>query len=277
MFFIIYISLIIGLVLFSRFTSRGMSPRHARYVQMINPAVSSLMKKLKKRKNVRITRDFIVIYGRHGAADGIIREIDVKVSSLIIFMIIPAAVLTFTKPETIEMFVCLAALVLGYYLPEIDLKQKSKNVKDSIMRDFPVFCMDLAILSETGTGLEASWSKALEGKPRSIFYNEVAMVKSRTETGMSFEKSLILFARRYSIPEIYSFSSLIGQSLKTGSSNVVGALREYAMHSWEGRLSRAREKGDKASVKMIFPLIMGLTGIILILAYPAFAVMKGMI
>jgi pilus assembly protein TadC len=277
MFLIIYISLIIILVLYSRFACSCISPRHAVYVQIINPAVSSLMRKLNKGKSLKITRDFILIYGRREAADGMVREIDVKISSLLTFMIIPAVVLTFTKPKTIEWLVCAAALVLGYYLPEMDLKQKANNIKDSIMRDFPVFCMDLAILCEAGTGLEAAWEKALEGKPHSIFNKEAAMVKSRTEAGMSFEKSLILFARRYGIPEIYTFSSMIGQSLKTGSSNVVTALREYSMHSWEGRLARAREKGDKASVKMILPLIMGLTGIILILAYPAFAVMKGMI
>lgn len=277
MLLVAYSALIIILMVISRKSGIRTRPRHAAYVRIIIPAVSMVIDRLRKGSSGNISHGFRVLYGRLKITRGMVRETDIKIASLVLFMGIPAAILTFLRPGKVEIIVCTAALVMGYMLPEIDLRQKAAGIMDSVMRDFPVFCMDLAMFSGTGTGLEQAWSMALKGKPESVFYQEAARVRSRTHTGMPFEKSLIIFARRFGIPEIYSFSTLIGQSLKTGSSDVVSVLREHAMHSWEGRLARAREKGDKASVKMIFPLVMGLTGIILILAYPAFAVMKGMI
>lgn len=212
-----------------------------------------------------------------GSKGQVIIENSTKLASLIMFLIIPIAVYTFSNPGGFELFICFAFSGAGYFLPNLDIKQKAMYKRESILRDFSVFCMDLAVLTKAGVGLERSWAKALNNREASEFYKEARLMIIRTEAGISLEQSIIAFARRLGVPEVYSFASVVSQAVKSGAAGTSDIIKDFAVQSWQNRCQKARENGEKASVKMVFPLAMGLAGIIVVVAFPAFAAMKGLI
>jgi tight adherence protein C len=277
MLMLIYILVISITIVYSHFACEKQQLHHAVYTRMIYPAVGKVISFFARGKPSLTSVDFMVLYGNKGNKEQVVTEMAANISSLVLFMLIPVTVNTFSDPGSFGNFICFALAGLGYFIPMYDLKQRAAVEREAILRDFPVFCMDLAVLAKAGLGLEKAWVKALKNKPGSSFYKEARMMSLRMETGVSLEESIIMFARRLGIPEIYSFATVVSQAFKSGESGTSDVVRDFAIQSWNDRYRRAKEKGEKASVKMVFPLAMSLGGIILIVAFPAFAAMKGMI
>ncbi|HPJ21178.1 MAG TPA: type II secretion system F family protein [Clostridia bacterium] len=275
--FAIYLTAVGVLFVFSKCTRSKDAPLHGIYTKGIYPAVRAVVSLFIKGGSSMSSADFMALYGNTGNKEQLITEMSVRISSLILFLAVPSAVISFSSPGTTENLIALSIAAMGYFVPAFDLKQRAISARESILRDFPVFCMDLAVLTKSGLGLERAWEKALKSKDGSSFYREARLMHLRMETGVSLEQSIISFARRLCIPEIYSFATVVSQSVKSGGSGTADIIREFAVQGWNDRCQRAREKCEKASVKMVFPLAMGLAGVILIVGFPAFAAMKGMI
>ncbi len=273
----VYLSVILFSMVMSRFVKEKQKPQHAVYTILIYPAVSTFVSLIVRGKPSFTSADYMVLYGNKGNRSQVTVEMAVNLSSLLIFLSIPIAVNTFADPGSFENFISFSMAAMGYFIPTFDLKQRAEVEREKILRDFPVFCMDLAVFTKAGIGLERAWLKALKEKPDSSFYKEARLMVLRMETGIPLEQSIISFARRLGIPEVYSFSSVVSQAVKSGSSGTPDIIKDFAVQSWNNRYQRAREKGEKASVKMVFPLALNLGGIILIVAFPAFAAMKGLI
>lgn len=273
---ILYMIMILTLTVISAGLQKKEQLCHAAYVGLIYSAVRVFVSVIVKNRKLQTTSDFLILYGHMNGLTQHIIEITTNLSSLILFMLIPVSVGTFTDPGVFELMICYSIALLGYYVPQLDLKQKALEKRDSILRDFPSFGMDLAVLTKSGMSLEKSWRMALRDKT-SVLYKEARLMIIRIEAGISLEESIITFARRLGVPEIYSFATVVSQAYKSGEAGAADIIRDYAVMSFGKRCKRAGEKGEKASVKMVFPLAMGLVGIILIVAFPAFAVMKGLV
>ena len=273
----IYVLMVTALIVLSQICGKTEKPVHAVYVNPIYPAVLVFMSLIIKSRRRTYSAESMILYGKRREATGVNFIRAVNLSSLILFLFIPVLVYTLMDPGGFELFVSYCLAATGFFIPNMILKQKAERERTEILRDFPAFCMDLAVLTGAGLVLEKAWKRAIKNKPSTSFYCEARLVLVRNEAGIPMEESIVIFARRLGVPEIYSFSAVISQTAGNGRKNTSEMIRKFAMQSWEKRNRHARERGEKASVKMVFPLALGLAGVIVIVAFPAFAAMKGLI
>ena len=82
---------------------------------------------------------------------------------------------------------------------------------------------------------------------------ELAILDHQAEAG-SMELALKQFADRINEPEVISLATIVRHADRLGG-NVTSAFQDYADSIRRTRRQRAEERGNKASVKLLFPII----------------------
>lgn len=272
---IVYVILILTLLVMNGKYSTKHCLKHATYTKPIYFSVYALCSVVLKKTICGSGGRLFLLYGRNRGENLICMNWTVKISSAVMFAVFPVVYAAVVKAGIEETALTCLMPVLGFLLPDIDLKTKINKRKASILMDFPVFCTDLAIMVGSGLNIPEAWRKAANRKTRTEFYKEARFVVLKTETGVMFREALGEFSGRLALPEIFTFVSIINQSIKAGDENMTEMIRTCARRSWKIREDNARKKGEEASVKLVFPLVLGLMGIILILSAPAVILMKG--
>lgn len=102
---------------------------------------------------------------------------------------------------------------------------------------------------------------------------ELKMVQMQTDTG-SLELALRQFARRLDIPDVTALASMVQHAERLGG-QVTLAFREFSDSIRKTRRQQAEERGNKASVKLLFPIVFFLAPpIYVLLLGPAVIEMK---
>lgn len=92
---------------------------------------------------------------------------------------------------------------------------------------------------------------------------ELAIVDHQTQAG-SLEQALREFAKRIDAPDVVALAAMVEHADRLGG-NVAGALRDFSDSIRRARRQRAEERGNKAAVKLLFPMVLFLTPPIYIL------------
>lgn len=148
------------------------------------------------------------------------------------------------------------AALFGLYVPALFVRAKADRRREGLVNGFPD-CLDLMLVCvEAGLGLEAALDRV--GREMAIAQPEVAnlltMATLRLRAGASREDALRNMAEDAGVDEIRSFSTLLIQSDKLGTS-IAGTLRVYASEMRERRRMRAEEKAHRLPVLISIPLV----------------------
>lgn len=169
-------------------------------------------------------------------------------------------VLAFMQDEppgflTIYLVGSLLAL-LGLYLPNLFIRAKADRRREAIVNGFPD-CLDLMLVCvEAGLGIESAMDRVgremIHAHPLVAQLLSVAVLQLRA--GASREEAYRRLAELAGVEEIRSFSTLLIQSDKLGTSISV-TLRVYAAEMREKRRMRAEEKAHRLPVLISIPLV----------------------
>ncbi|MBC2666289.1 type II secretion system F family protein [Novosphingobium flavum] len=146
--------------------------------------------------------------------------------------------------------------LLGLYIPALFVRAKADRRREALVNGFPD-CLDLMLICvESGLGLEAALDRV--GMEMVLAHAEVAKLLTtatlRLRAGSSREDALRRMADDAGIDEIRSFSTLLIQSDKLGTS-IGTTLRIYANEMRERRRMRAEEKAHRLPVLISIPLV----------------------
>jgi len=176
-------------------------------------------------------------------------------------------------PPQLEVAV-LSLLVLasgmGWALPRLYVKSKAARRCLEIESALPDMLDMLNMCVSQGLTVTNALGRISE-ELRSVYpalAQELSIVCEQSEMG-TLEHALQNFADRIDIPEVHSFTSLMIQTDRMGTS-VSSALTDYADNIREGLKQRADEKANKAAFKLLFPTVLCLMpAVYLILLGPA--------
>jgi tight adherence protein C len=156
----------------------------------------------------------------------------------------------------VTMIVVILCALLGFYLPDIVLRQKADKRKEKILEALPDGLDLLVICVESGMGLDSAINRvAQELKLSSPFLSdEFHFMNLELRAGKQRDEALRNLALRTNLDEINSLTTLLIQTDKFGTS-MADALRVYSDSFRVERQQRAEEKAAKLPVKMLFPLI----------------------
>jgi tight adherence protein C len=147
-------------------------------------------------------------------------------------------------------------LVLCYSVPRLILQAQAAARMQRIQRSLPDGLDMITMVMEGGLPLVS----ALEHVSREIgtahpdLACELGIVARHTRA-RSLDDALRKFADRIDTPDVQSLAALVSYAERLGS-NVVGAFREFADSIRRSFRQRAEERGNKASVKLLFPIVL---------------------
>lgn len=165
---------------------------------------------------------------------------------------------TFTEaPSILRLYiVCAVLALLGIYLPNIWVRIKASGRRREIINGFPDSLDLMLVCVEAGLGLEASLDRVSRETATShplissLFSETVLFMRA----GASRDESLRRLADNASVDEIRSFTTLLIQSDKLGTS-IATTLRVYSAEMREARRMRAEEKAHRLPVLISIPLV----------------------
>jgi tight adherence protein C len=149
-----------------------------------------------------------------------------------------------------------ALAVFGLYAPNLFISAKADRRREAIVNGFPDSLDLMLVCVEAGLGMEAAFDRVgremLHSHP--LVAQMLSVVTLELRAGSTREEALRNMANRTQVTEIRSFSTLLIQSDKLGSS-IGETLRVYASEMREKRRMRAEEKAHKLPVLLSVPLV----------------------
>ena len=146
--------------------------------------------------------------------------------------------------------------VFGLYAPNLFISAKADRRREAIINGFPDSLDLMLVCVEAGLGMEAAFDRVgremLNSHP--LVSQMLSVVTLELRAGSTREDALRNMANRTQVSEIRSFSTLLIQSDKLGSS-VGETLRVYAGEMREKRRMRAEEKAHRLPVLISIPLV----------------------
>lgn len=178
-------------------------------------------------------------------------------------------VTAYSRDYTMSGLFLLVGLVLILYL-DYDIDSRLKKKKETMMLEFPHVLSKMALLVNAGMPVRETFPKVVENQ-EGIVYDEIRVMIDELNNGESEHVALKNLAERCGISEIRKFTSMLSQNIQKGSSDIAKGLIEMNDEIWRGRTSHVRELGEKASAKLLIPIIIILIGILMMILVPVFA------
>ena len=146
--------------------------------------------------------------------------------------------------------------VFGLYAPNLFISAKADRRREAIVNGFPDSLDLMLVCVEAGLGMEAAFDRVGREMQDShpLVAQMLSIVTLELRAGSTREEALRNMANRTQVTEIRSFSTLLIQSDKLGSS-IGETLRVYASEMREKRRMRAEEKAHKLPVLLSVPLV----------------------
>jgi tight adherence protein C len=162
-------------------------------------------------------------------------------------------------PETLEGYVIGAMVVLtilGWSLPTMWVRARAKSRLEEMGRGMPDM-LDLLNMC-VSQGMTVPTALARVSKELDPVYpalaKELKIVTDQARIG-TFDQALRGFSNRVDIPEVHSFTSLLIQTERMGTS-MSEALTEHSDNMRESYRQRADEKANAATFKLLFPTVL---------------------
>ncbi len=101
-------------------------------------------------------------------------------------------------------------------------------------------------------------------------YEEIILTLREMKSGVPEATAYENFGRRCGLPAYIKLGSLLSQNLKKGAKGLTALLEHEAVLSMEQHKNAVRKLGERASVKMLLPMILMFGVVLIILMVPAF-------
>ena len=108
------------------------------------------------------------------------------------------------------------------------------------------------------------------GKEKRAAYEELLYTWKEMESGISENSDYEHLGIRCQGTPYRALSVLLTQNLKKGSKGLVELLEQEASEAFEERRRKAREEGEKAGTRLLFPMMLMLGVVFILILVPAF-------
>jgi tight adherence protein C len=148
----------------------------------------------------------------------------------------------------------LAAMVVGFFFPDLWLRELVRNRHREITRELP-FAVDLLCLSvEAGLDFVRALAKVVERSRPSVLRQELGRLLQDVKLGATRQEALKSLSDRNRVLELTTLCSLLIQSDQLGTS-IGTTLRSLSEKMRLERFQRAERLGAEAAQKILIPLV----------------------
>ncbi|WP_096186955.1 type II secretion system F family protein [Evansella halocellulosilytica] len=172
----------------------------------------------------------------------------------------------------------IAGLIFTVAIPMLlinQLSKKEKERKDKIILELPEVVNKIILLVNAGETVQQALIRCVELKSDhdSPLYDELKIAVNRITSNEPFPLVMNEFSKRCSIQDVSIFTTTVLLNYRKGGQDLILSLRELSHDLWEKRKSISKTKGEEASSKLVFPLILIFVAVMIIVGYPAITIL----
>lgn len=179
--------------------------------------------------------------------------------------------------------IIMALLVISLLIAQKKQDEMQEEARRSrqMIRDYPEIIGKLTLYLGAGMTVKRAFRKVVEEYERQIkttgvrcAYEEMQKTCREMESGHTEAESYENFGRRCKVQAYVRFGALLSQNLRKGTRGLTELLKMEAIQAFEDRKARARRLGEEAGTKLLLPMFLMLTVVLVIVIVPAFLSMQ---
>lgn len=207
-------------------------------------------KSIKKKKNEKLERQ-LRLAGIYISTD---EFVFIKFVVMALFIFIPVFSSLFLNFDVkIKLLLILVGCMLGVLSPTLYLRSKVRGHQSGIRNQLPDAMDLLGVCMEAGLSFDSSLLKIAE-KLRGPFVDELLIVHREMQMGRARKEALQNLSAASDIEELKTFASALVQGEQLGIP-INNVMRVQSKQLRVTRSQKAREKGMKATIKMMLPML----------------------
>lgn len=223
----------------------------------------------KSKADRKLRKELSILYGEK-YAEYYIRVIYAQKTSLAMTLLMLAVPLYGLANDILAAVVVVMFAGVAYYYFGTLTSEKILKRSEEMLSDFSTVVSKLALLTNAGMIMREAWEEvAFTGD--SPLYKEMQIAVGQMHNGVADVDALYAFGVRCVIPEIKKFTSTIVQGMVKGNSELTSMLQVQSKEVWALKKQNVRRQGEKASSKLMIPMMMMFIGILVMVIIPIFA------
>lgn len=232
----------------ANFYERFLAPGLRKFKMVLERAVSR--KRKGKAQNEKLERQLRMagIYMSTSAFGAVRLSV-----ALLVMLVVIASVRTMQIQLSLRILAMLAALFIALLAPIYYLKIKIRMRQQSIRYQLPDMMDILTVSIDAGLSFDIALKRALD-KFTGALKEEMTITAMEIQMGKPRRIALTELGERNNIAELKTLASAVVQSEQLGTP-IKNVLKTQAAHLRAARKQAAQEKGMKASVKMLLPMV----------------------
>ncbi|UHA72065.1 type II secretion system F family protein [Paenibacillus sp. 481] len=174
----------------------------------------------------------------------------------------------------------LAGSLVGLILPLArvrDLLNKAERRRQEVQLELPELLSKLTLLVQAGETVQKALTTCVDRKKHETkhsLYAELTKMLQDVSNGYSFPQAFEQFAKRCAMQEVSMFATTILINQRRGGATFVLAMEELGRQLWDRRKAVARKRGEEASTKLVFPMMLMFIVVLAVVGAPALLMMR---
>lgn len=233
----------------------GIDDSDRKFGSLLNPALASLLPESPERREQ--SRKDLLAAGYH--TPHAVENLSATRYVYMMLALIVFGALLLIVPPRLEPWIIGGLIVgpmLGWALPMLRIRSQAETRKREIEKGMPDLLDMLNMCVSQGLTVPDSLKRILRDF-RGVYpalSQELNIVTEQTRI-TNLHTALENFGRRVDLPEVHSFTSLLIQTERMGTS-ISEALTIYSDTMRESLRQRADEKGNRATFRLLFPTVL---------------------
>lgn len=226
--------------------------------------------KYTRKRDRRIRQELNVLYGEK-YADYYLRVIySQQLSLAYLVFLLSFCMYGFSQQIAVWVVMVGFAGVTFYYFGDLTSK-KIRMRSQEMLSDFCEVVSKLALLTNAGMILHEAWEFVADSGGDGTIYKEMRVARDDMNNGLADIEAIRRFGNRCIIPEIRKFTSTLIQGMVKGNDELVITLQNQSSEVWNAKKQDVRRQGEKASSKLLIPMLLMFVGILIMVIVPIFS------
>ena len=188
---------------------------------------------------------------------------------------------TWEKKPDYRIFAVMGLLVFLLWAWKIQKEQERKEAEEKrrqqMRLDYPEIVSTFALLLGTGMTVKNAWNKIvriyeeeIQSEKNRFAYEEMCLTSREMKGGISELEAYERFGKRCNVSCYTKFAMLLSQNLRKGSKGLTELLKMESLQALEQRKNLAKKRGEEASAKLMIPMFIMFSVVLLMIMIPAF-------
>lgn len=175
-------------------------------------------------------------------------------------------------------------VLIGILLKALDRQNQEKKMierRQQMILDYSDIVNKLTLYLGAGMTVKRAWKKIAEDYERQkavvgirYAYEEMCSSCHEMDSGVAEASCYENYGKRCNVQAYVRLGALLSQNLRKGTKGLTQLLKTESLQAFEDRKANARKRGEEAGTKLLLPMFLMLSVVLVIVIVPAFLSMQ---